>query len=151
MSNVINESQNKDPIVGIRVTLDGEKLLRKNSVTGMEYVEEPEEKPLLPLPPKFQKKHHDAIAIIHSCIEQIRMMEGREVPLLRSEAIENGVDKRIIRELEGFALIKARVIQLVDVRTGSRTGRCLVYFTPQGNAYVREVLLRPGESNEAGE
>ena len=118
-------------------TIDGEvKLMR---IKGVETrVPHPEEE-LQSLPASFKEKHQDAMIIMLKAVNEAKAIKERKVPLTREELIESGVPKTIVRELEGFGLIQQRIVSLLR---GAKAvgGRAVVYFTPQGHAYVREKL-----------
>lgn len=95
-----------------------------------------------PLPTKFSVPHRDVMEIIYSAVSQIAEKPNRIVPLTRNELVkEFGASPKIVKELERFGLIRTRVIKLVPKDQPQSTkgqATAIVYFTPQGRAYVRD-------------
>jgi len=131
--------------VATKYTIDGEVLVRRyferegkpvvDIADPLEVVE------LKPLPNDFKDRHKTAMWIIYDAIKQIHKMPKRDVPLTRPEILgeEGGVKKKDLRYLIKSGLVQERLIGLVE-KKGSKPvfSKPVVYFTPQGRAYVRK-------------
>jgi len=131
-------------IVGVAYSPDGEKPVYIRN--GKEVIEEPEQKPLAVGFNKIAPELHEAIRKLEACVYKVKQLK-REVPVLRSELEENGVDRKAIKRLESLGLVKVTTL-ILNKNNKNVGGRACVYFTPQGNAYVREKLLKEPQSWE---
>jgi len=66
---------------------------------------------------------------------------NRTVPVTRNEFIENVVGKKALRELCNAQILKEALIDIISTTAKQSAGkRAIVYFTPQGRAFVREYI-----------
>lgn len=137
---------NEGRMVAIKFTADGEiPIIRK----GGKDTEIPlPVEPFKGVPKGWKNKHSEGMWKLNECIEQVKALKRREIPLLRDEAVGLGIPKSILKDLESFGMIRHRLLKILDRTRGSKPtgGRMVVYFTLQGHAYVREAMNK-GESN----
>jgi len=126
--------------LGIKYTPDGEVIVRQLEagviVDGPLEVEE-----LGPLPPKFGTVHAELLSDIYSAVDQIKEIAGRTLPLTRGELISQfGRSKEVLSELVEMGFVKDEKVAVLN-SGGNKTGiRKIIFFTPQGRAYVRNYL-----------
>lgn len=137
---VLKDDPNEGRLIALKFTVDGEvPILRKNGAD----VETPlPEEEFRGVPEGWKSKHSETMWKLHECFEQVRSMPRRQIPLLRDEATGVGISKSLLKDLEAFGMIRHRLLKVLDKRLGGKPvgGRMVVYFTPQGHAYVREAL-----------
>ena len=124
---------------GVKYTVDGEVQLVYGD--NAQRVEQPlVEEPLDEMEASFKDKHHEAMVLLNEAILSVKRMKNRQVPLTRDE-LNDAVSKKTLRQLENFGLVQQRIVPLLRASTGTSVGgKALIYFTPQGRAYVRERI-----------
>ena len=97
------------------------------------------------VPPRFKDKHRQAMNSIFFAIEKVSELK-RDVPVLREELDRMGVEKQLIKDLEGMGLVKQQMVNLVKL--GSRV---VVIPTLPGRKLMRffEEALNDHMLNEA--
>jgi hypothetical protein len=133
----------KKPAGWIKITLEGEVWVTKDSVGNN--IEHPtEEKPFAGVPRKFRDRHAEAMLKIHQAVLFIKhKMPNRILPLLRKELIkEVQIPKQVLADLVEMGLLREHFIDVNN--SGRHVGkRILMCFSPQGNAYAREKIIKP--------
>lgn len=126
---------------GVKYTADGEVQLVYGD--NAQRIEQPlTEEPLHEMRADFKEKHHEAMLLLNEAILSVKRMKNRQVPLTRDE-LNDAVSKKTLRQLENFGLVQQRIVPLLRASTGTSVGgKALVYFTPQGRAYVRERIQK---------
>lgn len=133
---------NEGRMIAIKFTVDGEVPIVRRDGKDVE-MGIPEEE--FRGPPKgWKQKHSEGMWKLHECMEQVRALERRQIPLLRDEAVSVGIPKSVLKDLEAFGMVRHRLLKILDRSRGGKPtgGRMVVYFTPQGHAYVREALKK---------
>jgi hypothetical protein len=124
----------------IRYTLDGE-ILVHNSGSGLE--DHPlKTVSLMPTPSFVGDKHIGWMSQFYNLIKVVKQKcPSRLVPLTRKEVIGACADKRIFHEVMRAGLVKEALIPLLLTTNGKPSGaRAVIYFTPQGRAFIRKHI-----------
>lgn len=124
--------QNK--LLGYRFLPDGKREVRL--VDGKEELFELPEELLLPFSGKFKDKHRQTLMAIAEFGRQASAA-NRTVALLQDEAIKNGLDKSVIKDLERLGLIETAMVEVKFSGAGSIGGRKAIVVAPQGKAFVK--------------
>lgn len=126
--------------LGTLYTPNGEVLLRQ--VEGGDIVRQPlEVEDLTGLPTTFNHHHAELLADIYSAVDQINEMPDRAIPLTRGELVSQfGKSKEVLSELVDMGLVKDQKIETLNKDGTKASIRRVIYFTPQGRAYVRTYL-----------
>lgn len=122
----------------IKYTPDGEVFMVTEGGRVVEKTR-PEET-LKPLPAKWKSKHKEAMFSIEQGIRLVKDLGLRQIPLTRNECIDLGVPKGTLKDLEKFGMIQQQIISIVDTQDNNKPtgGKVVVFFTPQGKAYIKK-------------
>lgn len=93
----------------------------------------------------------DALHKIISMIEAIRSLPKRELPLIREECEDAGIEKRIIKKLINKGLLEEYLIGIVDrkqlnplTNKAKAVGaRPLIFLTAYGRSYLEYLKTQP--------
>lgn len=92
------------------------------------------------MPDGWKTYHDEAMVKIVSFLQSMKQfVPNRQLPALRSEIIDCGVTKRVLKELDEFGFIQVRLIAVNDMANGGKPigARAVVYFTPTGKGYFK--------------
>lgn len=126
----------ENQLLGFRFFPDGRKEIRwvKGEPTPMDLPDEL----LLPINGKFKDKHRQTLMAISEFGKQAAAMK-RSVAMLQDEAVKNGLDKTVIKDLERLGLVETAMVE-IKVKDGRNLGgRKIIVLSPQGKAFVRTV------------
>lgn len=93
-------------------------------------------------PEGWKDKYKKSLDSLIAATEEVVALKNREIPLLRDEFFSMGFDKKDLRFLAFFGLAKCVDIKVIDKKTNSKKAaytKAVVYLTPQGQAYRRDV------------
>lgn len=144
---LLKNDPNEGRLMALKFTPDGEVPIVRR--LGKDVEEPLAEEPFKGTPSGWKQKHSEAVYLIYVGVSEINKKK-RQIPLLREEAIALGVSKAMLKDLEGFGIVTQRLLKILDKRRGMKAtgGRMVVYFTPQGRAYVQEAFKKERERQE---
>jgi len=93
-------------------------------------------------PEGWKEKYLNALHSLIEGIDRVVALKQREIPLLRDEFFSMGFDKKDLRFLESFNLAKSIDIKIIDSKEKTnkpKFTKAVIYLTPQGHAYRRDV------------
>lgn len=123
-------------LLGYEIHPDGRREIRWRS--GQEIAEPIVDQDLKPLHPKFRDRHRQALVFVYAKGKEIAASE-RKVALLFQEALEFGIEKRDLKDLEEFGLIEMPLVHLHRRNGSGLGGRKVVIPSPQGRALMSSV------------
>lgn len=137
---VVGAQSGEKPRLAIQYTLDGEVLCKK--IMGG-YVPMPLR--TVALAPGFDlTEYTEPMARFWALIEETRRADPlRQVPIPADELVKRFqiCDKKTYKKIVAKGLLKEVLIPIVDTVTGKNLGsRRVVFFTPQGRAFVRAYI-----------
>lgn len=126
-------------IVAKKFSINGEILIIRKDGKDSEVMVEEEFKGL---PDRFKWKavHTEAMASIAFLISEIlKKVPNRKVPLTREECVNYGIDKKELKHLSRSGYLVLKSLKLNNVKGQHVKDIDVVYFTPQGRAYMKNI------------
>lgn len=141
---MVDSDPNEGEIVAVEYTVDGEILIvRKDGADTKQPIPIEEYKGL---PKRWRGQHTKAMIDIAYLIGEVKKFTSRKIPLTREECVDYGIDKKSLKHLEKSKLIIQRIITMNNRSGKSVGGKMIIYFTPQGKAYMDNAWKQWGEN-----
>jgi len=148
---MVQHDPNEGNLMALKFTPDGEvPIVRRN---GRDVEESFPAEEYKGRPKGWKLEHSEAMFKLNLAINEVLALKNRQIPLLREEAIAMDVPKRMLKELERFGYVRQRIIKILDSLKSNKSagGRAVVYFLPQGKAFMADILKRNQERKKENE